>query len=187
MAHQSIDYGSRLWWYGEGLWGRRRYNERDQKLSVVERGAANLVGSVQANGRHSPALDIDYPVATMPLPRGTTLVTVCRAALPAGIARVERWLQTQGWLDADAHYALEPGWVGFALKVEVAVRASSTPGHHHVFINQSLPTPNYQSLLDALVACDLVAVDFAGLLRSYGMTCVVAPGVSKPQAELLHR
>lgn len=56
---------------------------------------------------------------------------------------------------------------------------SSTPGHHHLYIDKEVDEDKYFKLLDALVDAGLVQKGFAWSARKNGQTYVRKPGVKK--------
>jgi hypothetical protein len=56
---------------------------------------------------------------------------------------------------------------------------SSTPGHHHLYIDREVDEDKYFKLLDALVDAGLVQRGFAWAARKNGQTYVRKPGVRK--------
>jgi hypothetical protein len=56
---------------------------------------------------------------------------------------------------------------------------SSTPGHHHLFIDKAIPWDDYVNLLEALAACGLVERGYVYASKERGYTCVRLPWVKK--------
>lgn len=61
----------------------------------------------------------------------------------------------------------------------VTVIASSTPGHHHLFIDHEIDWADYVRLLEALAACGLVEQGYVNASTQRGYTSVRLPWVKK--------
>lgn len=60
---------------------------------------------------------------------------------------------------------------------------SSTPGHHHLYIDHQMTKEAYFKLLDALVEAGLVESGYVGASERRGYTAVRLPWVEKTQEE----
>ena len=65
----------------------------------------------------------------------------------------------------------------------VVVVPSTTPGHHHLFIDKDMSWGVYVELLEALVNAGIVEAGFLGASKDRGFTGVRLPWVRKPQAK----
>lgn len=57
---------------------------------------------------------------------------------------------------------------------------SSTPGHHHLYIDIEVEQDKYWNLLDALADCGIIERGYANASKRKGGTFVRVPGVIKP-------
>lgn len=56
---------------------------------------------------------------------------------------------------------------------------SSTPGHHHLFLDRAIPTEKYLNLLDALAEAGVIEHGYAEASRRRGFSAVRLPWVAK--------
>jgi hypothetical protein len=65
------------------------------------------------------------------------------------------------------------------IDMEVEVLESSTPGHHHVFINKSMTWEQYCKLLDVLEEVGIVESGYVSASKARGYTAVRLPWIKK--------
>jgi len=70
------------------------------------------------------------------------------------------------------------------LDLPVAVHPSSTPGHHHLYIDCPMPWERYQALLSVLAEVGLLEQSFVNASIKRGYTTVRLPWVKKELPEL---
>jgi hypothetical protein len=54
---------------------------------------------------------------------------------------------------------------------------SSTPGHHHLYIQHAVPHDEYLAMLDAMAAAGIVEEGFVNSARRRGQTYAIKPGL----------
>ena len=67
------------------------------------------------------------------------------------------------------------------IDLPVTVLPSTTPGHHHLFIDHEVDWDDYVHLLEALTACGLVEPGYAYASKERGYSCVRLPWVKKAE------
>ena len=65
------------------------------------------------------------------------------------------------------------------LDVEAHLVPSSTPGHHHLYINYAVPWDKYVTLLEAMADCGIVQRNYVKHSVRRAATVVRYPGVTK--------
>jgi len=65
------------------------------------------------------------------------------------------------------------------IDLPVTVLPSTTPGHHHLFIDHEVAWDDYVNLLEALVTCGLVEPGYVNASKQRGYSCVRLPWVKK--------
>jgi hypothetical protein len=65
------------------------------------------------------------------------------------------------------------------IDLPVTVLPSTTPGHHHLFIDHEVAWDDYVNLLEALAACGLVEPGYVNASKQRGYSCVRLPWVKK--------
>ena len=68
------------------------------------------------------------------------------------------------------------------LDFEAHLTPSSTPGHHHLFLDLPIPTEKYLDLLDALAVAGVIEQGYAEASRRRGFSAVRLPWVAKRNA-----
>lgn len=146
----------------------------------------SLVAEQRPDGprMHRPVLDVDYPVTVDPLGGGRTRLRIDtglpltddhRATLHLGMIRA-------GITRAGTQPHPGPDIV---LDVDrpVLVLPSSTPGHHHLYIDRRMTWRRYSRLLDLLVDVDVLEPGYVAAAESRGHTPVRLPWVRKPEPD----
>lgn len=87
-----------------------------------------------------------------------------------------------------------PGYHRPVLDIDMPVNvvASSTPGHHHLFIDKELSWKQYRKLLKALVAAGIIEHGYLGASEERGFTGVRLPwnkkeGIKTPRCARCHK
>lgn len=65
------------------------------------------------------------------------------------------------------------------IDLPVTVLPSTTPGHHHLFIDHEVAWDDYVNLLEALATCGLVEPGYVNSSKQRGYSCVRLPWVKK--------
>jgi len=65
------------------------------------------------------------------------------------------------------------------IDLPVTVLPSTTPGHHHLFIDHEVAWDDYVNLLEALATCGLVQPGYVYASKQRGYSCVRLPWVKK--------
>lgn len=94
-----------------------------------------------------------------------------RATLVTSVVRCD-----QGWYPALHKIVLD-------VDHPVKVLESSTPGHHHLFIDKPMSWDRYRAVLEALTLAGVVEPGYLGISEQRGYTAVRLPWVKKDQPE----
>jgi hypothetical protein len=197
MAYRSALASSlvrRTWWItrieSAVVQGNYSDNEvhREVRIRVPKEEDAFLIASLTENGYHAPALDFDFSVESVALSASVTRLT-----FPGRVVTARRWrrllkrmaglgLLRKGFQD-DPVCWIDPSSGGMSLELGVPVQIlpSSTPGHHHVYIDAEMKWRPYRALCKAMVRVGLLESAFVDLMISHSMSMLLRPGLTKLQ------
>ena len=147
-----------------------------------------LVSSLLADGRHAPAIDLDFPADLYQDAEGTMHLSLERGASSEQVLFVQRALYDAGLSTWDGYRAVErslappadglpgnrapDGQAVAALRLAAATRLvpSHTPGHFHLYVDQAVSWQDYECLLRAMQEAGFVEKGFYLMALRRGMT-----------------
>lgn len=150
---------------------------------------AELVSSLCESGLHAPALDIDYPaeLETLPVPKpDLNMLTVYRSIAFRPYARLLiAMAQTSLVQPGHARMLINeagPRTYPFIVGLESPARLvpSSTPNHHHLYLDTELPWNDYALLLKRFEEATIIQRGFYRASMERKQTMLRKPGVYKP-------
>lgn len=183
----TADAVRRTWWTSVVIVNDYGY-KYEERSRVENEGAAILVASLTENGYHAPALDFDFAVESCPIGNGFS-----RLAFPGLVVRDRPWRKLLACLDRFG--CLRPGfvhdetaWVDpektasvLELAVPIDVVPSSTPGHHHVYLDIEMKWRDYRRLCKRMQKAGLLEREFVKASFRRRMTMLFKPGLTKRQ------
>lgn len=179
----------RTYWHSDTVQLSDRYTAwTEEARTVVPEPQGELVSPLCKSGLHAPALDIDWPAELEPLavPRpDLNLLTVGRRVTRRPYSRLlvalaQTALIRPGYAqllinEAGAH--VYPFIV--ALETPARLVPSSTPDHHHPYLDTELPWDDYALLLKRFEAASIIQRGFTGRAWDASKPCFVSQGVYK--------
>lgn len=174
-----------------------RYEEGAEERYQTTKDNASLIASLTENGLHAPALDIDWEVSHLTDGRrhrllvlvgteerpcqpidGAAWMEVLRASLEAGLITRDTFDDEYPFF-ADCMGTLF--WPELRFDVPMTIVPSTTPGHHHLYLEHEMPWEHYRRFLRALGAVDILEQGYVAAAERREMTMLVKPGMKNPK------
>ncbi|MFA5798925.1 MAG: hypothetical protein WC892_05100 [Patescibacteria group bacterium] len=142
---------------------------------------AQLVSSFTETGRHAPVLDLDFDARVAKCGSATALRVSCPPVERGQIVRLRKNLQACGLVGKQSIVAAVVGTpeVTIIFCVPIRLVKSSTPGHHHLYIEREISWAQYRWLLLALRDAGIIGKDFCKMSVRSRASFLRQPGIKK--------
>jgi len=152
-------------------------DERLEMVDAIEE--AQLVSSLCTDGKHRPALDLDYAVTATDAGDGRSFVTFDTTPDDEAWRFVKAFLREQGWIGVSEQPNFASGGRPSLLFTVPIVLVPSSSGNFHLYIERSLTWASYREFLELAHAANLVWGSTVPFSLSRGMSLLLKPGLSK--------
>lgn len=173
-------------WDGYGYVKRASRTMQNVNVPAASLKEATLVASLLKNGRHAPALDLDFRAAIRTGPSGTTYLLLDRKAAPSKVEAFMDALGAAGIIRPSSasleNASSKAGPIPFPpleLTAPAKLLPSSTPGHYHLYVAKELDWKAYRVLLDKAMFADVISGKYYSMSLKAKMTMLLKPGLTK--------
>lgn len=162
---------------------------------LCRRDEGPLVASLCENGRHAPAIDLDFPVTGSLGPEGGRILLHRPVAKEMAIRVLKAFADARVVSDEFAHERIAElsgldfggyrasaqmlDMLGLNVIVPGKVVPSSTVGHHHLYLDIEMEWDDYERLLRVLADAGYVEREYHEMSVHRKKTLLRKPGVSK--------
>lgn len=186
----------RTYWHSTTAQLSDRYDSwTEERREKVPEAKGELVSSLCESGFHAPALDIDHPaeLESFPVPGDLHMLTVYRSVARRPYTRLLVAMAQTSLIGPsharklinEAERQVYPFIVG--LETPARLLPSSTPGHHHLYMDTELPWNDYALLLKRLEEATIIQRGFYRASLERKQTMLRKPGVLKPAPSATRR
>lgn len=177
---------------------RDDYGDTHENLIAANKEDGELIGSLTEGARgkmHAPALDIDFPVqterdgiSTKFQLAGTSPVLakewldLQKALVDARLIGKDTAMREYEWLNEPAelgqYLAVMPPLI---FDVPVVLHRSTTPGHHHLYVEVEISWRKYSKILRLMEKTGILEEGYVRSSFHRGMTLLFKPGFKNPK------
>lgn len=170
------------------------YGDRQENITSTTEEDGELIASLTTDGKHAPALDIDFPVRAEKDGTTTKLVIegtgpvlakdwlkLQKALVGADFIRADTVIREFSWMNEAAKkeqfLATLPPLI---LEVPITLLESTTPGHFHLYIERKISWAKYKKILKALKETPILEDGYVRSALCRDKTFLFKPGFKNP-------